>query len=153
MAQSHGFRAIIDHLSRVQKMADAVPRNYGIDTPLKTHEIHLLDLINSNPDANLTELSEMMWTSKMAISTLARKLQEKRLLVITRGANMKELKCELTERGRIAVDTHNAYHRMEQVYLSERMAQYSDEDLAFVTRVLSDYAQYLEAYAKDSTIL
>ena len=153
MKQSHGFRALIDHLARVQKAADSIPRNYGIDIPLKTSDIHLLDLIDRNPDANLTELSEMMWTSKMAISALARKLQEKRLIRIVPGANKKELKCELAERGKIAVDTHNAYHRMEQVYLNEKMAQYTDEEIALVTQVLKDYATYLEDYAKDSTIL
>lgn len=153
MPQSHGFRAIIEHLARVQKAGDAVPRNYGIDIPLKTNEIHLLDLISKNPDANLTELSEMLWTSKMAVSALARKLEEKKLLVVIQGNNKKELRCKLTERGKIAVSTHDAYHRMEDVYLSEKMAAYTPEEIELVKKVLIDYGFYLESYAKDSTIL
>ena len=153
MEHTHGFRTLIDHLARVQKAGDSVPRNYGIDTPLKTNEIHLLDLIDKNPDANLTELSEMLWTSKMAVSALARKLEEKKVLNVVPGNNKKELKCTLTERGKIAVATHDAFHRMEDVYLSERMASYSEEEIDLVIKVLKDYALYLEEYAEDSTIL
>ncbi|MCI7473303.1 MAG: MarR family transcriptional regulator [Clostridiales bacterium] len=151
--KSHGFRAIIDHLSRVQRASDNVLRNYGIDIPLKTDEIHLLDLIDKHPDCNLTTLAEMMWASKMVISGLVRRLEEKGLLTITQGRNKKERICHLTERAKIAVDTHDAYHRMEQVFLSERMEQYTDEEIALVERVLEDYAKYLEEYAKDATIL
>ncbi len=153
MTQSHGFRTIIEHLARVQKAGDSVQRNYGIDVPLKTNEIHLLDLISKNPNANLTELSEMLWTSKMAVSALARKLEEKKLLEVISGCNKKELRCKLTERGEIAVATHDAYHRMEDVYLSEKMAAYTPDEIELVKRVLKDYGTYLEAYAKDSSIL
>lgn len=151
--KSHGFRAIIDHLSRIQRASDNVLRNYGIDIPLKTDEIHLLDLIDKHPECNLTTLAEMMWASKMVISGLVRRLEEKRLLTVTQGRNKKERICHLTERGKIAVDTHDAYHRMEHVFLSERMQQYTDEEIALVERVLEDYAHYLEEYAKDATIL
>lgn len=151
--KSHGFRAIIDHLSRVQRASDNVLRNYGIDIPLKTDEIHLLDLIDKHPDCNLTTLAEMMWASKMVISGLVRRLEEKGLLTVTQGRNKKERICHLTERAKIAVDTHDAYHRMEQVFLSERMQQYTDEEIALVERVLTDYAHYLEEYARDATIL
>lgn len=151
--KSHGFRAIIDHLSRIQRASDNVLRNYGIDIPLKTDEIHLLDLIDKHPECNLTTLAEMMWASKMVISGLVRRLEEKKLLTVTQGRNKKERICHLTERGKIAVDTHDAYHRMEHVFLSERMQQYTDEEIALVERVLQDYANYLEEYAKDATIL
>lgn len=151
--KSHGFRAIIDHLSRIQRASDNVLRNYGIDIPLKTDEIHLLDLIDKHPECNLTTLAEMMWASKMVISGLVRRLEEKKLLTVTQGRNKKERICHLTERGKIAVDTHDAYHRMEHVFLSERMQQYTDEEIALVERVLEDYAHYLEEYAKDATIL
>ncbi len=151
--KSHGFRAIIDHLSRVQRASDNVLRNYGIDIPLKTDEIHLLDLIDKHPDCNLTTLAEMMWASKMVISGLVRRLEEKGLLTVTQGRNKKERICHLTERAKIAVDTHDAYHRMEQVFLSERMQQYTDEEIALVEQVLTDYAHYLEEYARDATIL
>lgn len=153
MKKPYGFRVLIDHLARVQKASDAIPRNYGIDILLKTDEIHLLDLIDKNPDCNLTTLADLMWTSKMVVSNWVRRLNSKGLLVVAQGRNKKELVCRLTERGKIAVDTHDAYHRMENVYLNEKMQQYSDEEIAIVERVLTDYANYLEEYARDSSIL
>ncbi|MCI8652700.1 MAG: MarR family transcriptional regulator [Angelakisella sp.] len=153
MKKPYGFRPMIDHLARIQKVSDALPRNYGIDIPLKTDEIHLLDLIDKHPDCNLTTLAELMWASKMVISGLARRLESKGLLTVVQGRNKKELVCQLTERGKIAVDTHDAYHRMENVYLSEKMEQYTDEEIQLVERVLADYATYLEEYARDATIL
>ena len=153
MKKQHGIRSMIDHLSRIQKAGDAIPRNYGIDITLKTDEIHLLDIIDKEPYSNLTTLAERLWTSKMVISGLVRRLENKGLLKVTQGRNKKELICRLTERGQIAVDTHNAYHRMENIYLNEKLEKYSDEEIELVEKFLTDYGQYLEEYAKDSTIL
>ena len=153
MKKPYGFRALIDHLALIQKVSDGIQRNYGIDVPLKTDDIHLLDLIDKHPECNLTTLAELMWASKMVISGLVRRLEGKGLLTVAQGRNKKELVCRLTERGKIAVDTHDAYHRMENVYLSEKMQQYTDEEIALVERVLTDYANYLEKYARDSSIL
>ncbi len=94
-----------------------------------------------------------MWASKMVISSLVHRLERKALLTVVQGRNKKELVCHLTERGKIAVDTHDAYHRMENVYLSEKMQQYTEEEIALVNRVLTDYANYLEEYSRDATIL
>ncbi len=153
MRKPYAFRALLEHLARVQKASDALPRNYGIDILLKTDEIHLLDLIDKHPGCNLTTLADLMLTSKMVISGLVRRLQAKGLLTVGQGRNKKELICSLTERGKIAVDTHDAYHRMENVYLSEKLDAYTDEEIALVERFLKDYTTYLEAYAKDATIL
>ena len=153
MRKPYAFRALREHLARVQKASDALPRNYGIDILLKTDEIHLLDLIDKHPGCNLTTLADLMLTSKMVISGLVRRLQAKGLLTVGQGRNKKELICSLTERGKIAVDTHDAYHRMENVYLSEKLDAYTDEEIALVERFLKDYTTYLEAYAKDATIL
>lgn len=153
MKKPYAFRALLDHLARVQKISDALPRNYGIDILLKTDEIHLLDLIDKNPGCNLTTLADKMLTSKAVISGLVRRLQDKALLTVCQGRNKKELICSLTERGKIAVDTHDAYHRMENVYLSEKLDAYTDEEIALVERFLKDYGTYLEEYAKDATIL
>lgn len=153
MKKPHAFRALIEHLARVQRASDALPRNYGIDVPLKTNEIHLLDLIDKRPGCNLTALADWMLTSKMVISGQVRRLEAKGLLTVGQGANRKELTCTLTERGKIAVATHDAYHRMENVYLSEKLDAYTDEEIALVERFLKDYATYLEAYAKDASIL
>mgnify|MGYP007025286645 CR=1 FL=1 len=38
-------------------------------------------------------------------------LESKGLLTVVQGRNKKELVCQLTERGKIAVDTHDAYHK------------------------------------------
>ena len=89
MKKPYGFRPMIDHLARIQKVSDALPRNYGIDIPLKTDEIHLLDLIDKHPDCNLTTLAELMWASKMVISGLARRLESKGLLTVVQGRNKK----------------------------------------------------------------
>lgn len=153
MKKPYGFRSLIDHLARVQKMSDAIPRNYGIDILLKTDEIHLLDLIDKHPGCNLTTLAELMLTSKMVISGQVRRLEKKGLLTVEQGRNKKELICRLTERGKIAVDTHDAYHRMEDVYLSEKLEQYTDEEVELVERFMKDYCTYLEEYARDATIL
>ena len=153
MKKPYGFRSLIDHLARIQKASDALPRNYGIDILLKTDEIHLLDLIDKHPDCNLTTLSDQMMASKMLISGLVRRLENKKLLTVRQGRNKKELICCLTERGKIAVDTHDAYHRMENIYLTEKLEQYTDSEIKLVEQFLTDYSKYLEEYARDATIL
>lgn len=153
MRTRHNFHSIIEHLAKIQRISDAVLRNYGIDIPLKTSEIHLLDTIAENPDSNFTTLANLLWSSKMVISSRVRRLEKKGLLTVVQGRNRKELTCQLTERGQIAVDTHDAYHRMENIYLSERLNKYTEEELALVEQFLSDYANYLNDYAKDSHIL
>ncbi len=154
MKQSkHNFHTLIEQLGKIQSSADTVTRNYGIDISLKTPEIHLLDTIAEEPGINFTLLAERMGSSKMVISNRVHKLEEKGLLRIIHGKNKKELSCELTPRGQIAVNTHSAYHDMENIYLSEKLSKYSEEDLELVENFLKDYRTYLEMYAKDATIL
>lgn len=153
MKTLHDFHSIMEHLAKVQRIRDDVLRNYGIDVSLKSSEIHLLEMIAKHPDCNFTTLSELLWSSKMVTSARVRRLEEKGLLTVVPGRNRKELACKLTERGRIAVDTHDAYHRMENVYMSEKLAGYTEEELQLVERFLCDYASHLSEYVKDSTIL
>lgn len=153
MKQKHNFHTLIELLAKTQSAADGVTRNYGIDIPLKTPEIHLLDIISEYPDINFTELAEHLGSSKMAISNKVHKLEEKGLLSIINGKNKKELGCELTERGQIAVNTHASYHQMERIYLSEKLSKYSEDDLKLVESFLNDYYTYLKMYAEDASIL
>lgn len=153
MNHQYNFHSIIEKLYTVQKLSDKVPRYYGIDMCLYTSEIHLLDLIAQHPTDNISELANRLWVSKMSVSAKARKLQSKGLLNIVAGKNKKELLCVLTEKGSTAVKTHQDYHRQENLFLSENLSKYSDNEIKLVEKFLLDYEQYLELYSKDSNIL
>ncbi|MBR2503455.1 MAG: MarR family transcriptional regulator [Oscillospiraceae bacterium] len=153
MQKIHDFHSIIDRLTTSQRISNRVPRNYGIDMELYTNEIHLLDIVEKYPEYNLSEIATRIQMSKMAISALAKKLQAKGLLEIKQGKNKKELICTLTPRGEVAVATHAAYHKMEDIFLTEKLSKYTEEELKLVEGFLEDYAQYLEMYAKDPTML
>ena len=78
----------------------------------QSSEVHCIEYIGKNKDANVTKLAESFYMTRGAISKLTKKLIGKGLVEnYQKPDNKKEIYFNLTERGQQVFDTHEALHK------------------------------------------
>ncbi len=99
---------VITRLATIQQ----TPRTYGTDVQLYSTEIHTIQAIGEQADANLTRLAEHMGVSKGAVSQTISKLADKGLVVKTPAPqSAREIRVRLTDSGWTAYRNHEAFDR------------------------------------------
>jgi len=104
------FLSILHTFSMIEKK----PWNIGTGSKIYLAEIQTVSVIGENPEANLTQLAEIMSVTRGAISQTVRKLVAKKLVVHTQSRNNKEVNLALTPFGQIVNETYQA--RMKEVF-------------------------------------
>lgn len=117
---------------------ESVPRDFGTGDLLFSSEIHTLQAIGKNPEINLTDLSILLDISKSGTSKFIRKLLEKDLIVKGRPLNnKKEVIYTLTEKGRIAYQSHEAFDKKMFGTIHDILSELTDEENEFLESFLS----------------
>lgn len=125
---------------------DAMPHRYG-DCMLYQAEAHMIDLIALYPDITVTDLANIMRKTPSACSQTVRKLREKGLVEQLRNtANNRQYKLRLTESGQALYEDHAAFSDDCQRRTFDRLAEFSEEEIALYLRVQK---RINEAYADD----
>ena len=111
----------------------------------KPSEIHCVEYIGKNDDANVTKLAEAFYMTRGAISKLSKKLMEKGLIrSYQKPDNKKEIYFALTLQGEKLYEIHEALHetfRQRDRGVFDRMSR---EQLEAVFEFVSVYNQHLE---------
>ncbi len=90
------------------------PFEFGDGIRLTRREIHTIDAVGSNPDANLTQIARLQGVTKGAMSQMVYRLVDKGYLAKTPAPDSDaELRLVLTDKGREAYQAHRAYHRRQ----------------------------------------
>jgi DNA-binding MarR family transcriptional regulator len=106
------YRKAMHRYSKIEE----IPLDFGSGDILYRSEIHAIEAIGHNHGSNLTELAARLEITKGTLSQLISKLAKKGLVLKKRGdRNDKEVTLELTEKGKIAFDGHQGFHR--EMYL------------------------------------
>lgn len=125
---------------------DAMPHRYG-EFMLYQAEAHMIDLIAMYPDITVTDLANIMRKTPSACSQTVRKLREKGLVEQLRNtANNRQYKLRLTETGQELYEDHAAFSADCQKRTFERLAEFTEEELAICLRVQK---RINEAYTDD----
>ena len=89
--------------------------DFGAGTKVYITEIQTVSVIGENPNANLTQIAEIMGVTRGAISQTVRKLIAKKLVVRINSRNQKEINLGLTDFGRMVSDYYQT--KMKEVFL------------------------------------
>ena len=125
---------------------DAMPHRYG-ECMLYQAEAHMIDLIAQYPDITAADLAVILRKTPSACSQTLRKLREKGLVEQLRNAaNNRQYKLQLTESGQALYRDHAAFSADCQQRTFDRLAEFTEEELALYLRVQQ---RINEAYADD----
>ena len=125
---------------------DAMPHRYGA-CMLYQAQAHMIDLIAQYPDITAADLAVILRKTPSACSQTLRKLREKGLVEQLRNtANNRQYKLQLTESGQALYRDHAAFSADCQQRTFDRMAEFTEEELALYLRVQQ---RINEAYADD----
>ena len=125
---------------------DAMPHRYGA-CMLYQAEAHMIDLIALYPGITAADLAIILRKTPSACSQTLRKLREKGLVEQLRNAaNNRQYKLQLTESGQALYRDHAAFSADCQQRTFDRLAEFTEEELALYLRVQQ---RINEAYADD----
>lgn len=125
---------------------DAMPHRYG-ECMLYQAEAHMIDLIALYPGITAADLANILRKTPSACSQTLRKLREKGLVEQLRNAaNNRQYKLQLTESGQALYRDHAAFSADCQQRTFDRLAEFTEEELALYLRVQQ---RINEAYADD----
>ena len=125
---------------------DSLPHSYG-ENVLYQAEAHLIDRIALHPGVTVTDLANMVRKTPSACSQLVRRLRDKGWVEQVRNtANNRQYMLRLTESGQALYRDHSAFSADCQQRTFDRMAEFTEEELALYLRVQK---RINEAYADD----
>lgn len=125
---------------------DAMPHRYG-ECMLYQAEAHMIDLIALYPGITAADLAVILRKTPSACSQTLRKLREKGLVEQLRNTNNnRQYKLRLTESGQALYRDHAAFSADCQKRTFDRLAEFTEEELALYLRVQQ---RINEAYADD----
>lgn len=115
---------IIEKMNAIQyriNLNDKKPKNFGTNQQLYQSEIHFIDAIGIDEEINASQLSSKLDITNGAITQVAQKLIQKKLVEkYKKETNKREVYFKLTEEGRIAYEKHKAFHKV----LDDRLIEY-----------------------------
>ncbi|WP_113675043.1 MarR family winged helix-turn-helix transcriptional regulator [Vallitalea guaymasensis] len=119
----HDYIEILERMSAVQyriNYNDRKPKSFGTDQMLYHSEIHFIEAIEVG-DINASTLSKKLDITNGAVTQVAEKLIKKGLILkYKRDSNKKEVLFKLTEKGKIAYENHELFHKQ----LNDKVIEY-----------------------------
>jgi DNA-binding MarR family transcriptional regulator len=115
----------------------------------KPSEVHCIEYIEQNVDANVTKLAESFYMTRSAISKLTKKLMEKCLIEsYQKPDNKKEIYFRLTEQGKVIYTIHEELHKEFQARDNTVFEQVTDEQFDTMLSFIERYSRHLDAEIK-----
>lgn len=137
----HKFERVMSKYSKAEK----VPKNYGTKEILYKSEIHTIEAIGKNNKINVTQLALYLGITKGAVSQMIDKLVKKALVnkkLLSPTEN--EVSLELTEKGWLAYNGHEDYHKDLYAKIARNMEHLSQENIEAFSEILSELENFLD---------
>ncbi|WP_270526636.1 MarR family transcriptional regulator [Longibaculum muris] len=108
-------------------------------------DVHSIDFIGRNKDANVTKLATYLKMTRGAASKIVKRLQAQGLIdVYMKEDNKKEKYYRLTKVGKRIFKEHDKRHQLWIKRDSQFIKQYSAIEIQYIKEFMKDYNQYLE---------
>lgn len=115
----------------------------------KPSEVHCIEYIEKNRDANVTKLAKALYMTRGAISKLTKKLLNKGLIdTYQKPDNKKEVYFKLTEEGKDIFNTHEAIHKEFRERDRAVLSQITDEQYDSMLNFIEMYSHHLDEEIK-----
>ncbi|MEK5391555.1 MarR family transcriptional regulator [Margalitia sp. FSL K6-0131] len=119
----------------------------------KPSEVHCIESIEKNGDANVTKLAESLYMTRGAISKLTKKLLKKGLIEsYQKQDNKKEIYFRLTEQGKEIYKIHEELHKEFQERDKVVFEQVTKEQFDSMLNFVEKYNRHLDAEIKKQSI-
>ena len=108
-------------------------------------DVHSIDFIGRNEDANVTKLAQYLKMTRGAASKIVKRLQTQGLIdVYMREDNQKEKYYRLTKVGKCVFKEHEKRHQLCIKRDSQFLKNYSAIEIQYIKEFMKDYNHYLE---------
>lgn len=113
------------------------PKDYGVDKPLYSSEMKLIDAVHQYPHVKVSELSQKLSITKSAVTQLAEKLIERGLIETYQiDGNKKEKYFKLTQLGETARKKRLQYYAAQNASLCAYYCTLSEGEQETISRFL-----------------
>ena len=124
-----------------------------METRLKGYtstEIHCIEAIEKSVHPNVSQLAQTLFMTRGAISKLTKKLIQKDAIVTYKNPdNKKEVYFKLTDKGRIAFDTHEQFHKEFKERDAQVFDTMTDDQYKAMMTFLNQYNAHLDKEIND----
>lgn len=109
-------------------------------------EVHCIEYIGRNADANVAKLAESFFMTTGAMSKMTKKLIEKGVIEsYQKPENKKEIYYKLTEQGKVVYNIHEELHKEFQERDKPVFEQVTDEQFDGMLSFVEKYSRHLDA--------
>jgi DNA-binding MarR family transcriptional regulator len=118
---------------------------YGVDFPLHHAEVHMLETIKVNEEANVGELAQRLGMTSGAVSQVTKKLLDKGLIeAYKKPGNRKEVFSRLTSLGEQVCEGHQKHHENMFSILREFMSRLNEKEAQIIFDFLDALSEGIE---------
>ena len=111
----------------------------------KPSEVHCIEYIGENQEANVTKMARSLYMTRGAISKITKKLLKKGAIESYQKAdNKKEIYFRLTEKGQKTFDIHERLHKEFEARDQAVFNDVTDEQYDVMVRFLDKYNAHLD---------
>ncbi|WIV17724.1 MarR family transcriptional regulator [Paenibacillus polygoni] len=119
----------------------------------KPSEVHCIDSIGKNVDANVTKLAVSLYMTRGAISKITKKLINRGLIeTYQKSNNKKEIYFRLTEQGEVIYKIHEELHKEFQERDKVVFEQITEEQLESLLSFVEKYSKHLDEEIKKQNL-
>lgn len=123
------------------------PRNYGLEAPLYSSEVHMLEVIGDNSGITTTQIAKEMAITKGAVSQTTARLLKKGLINKAPAANTSNtVMIFLTDQGKSAFYEHRKVHEQVMLKIEAILNSASQETHRDLEKILNLVDQSLNNY-------
>ena len=98
-------------------------------------EVHFVVALGNGEQTTMSEMADRLHVTRGAVTQIADRLEKKGYVVRTKAPDDKrQTTVSLTEKGKALCAEHITYDRQKHLALSERLEEFSDEDLTKIIR-------------------
>ena len=144
MTKEEKLALAFKRLVHVLTTGKRTPYEFG-DTALYAAEVHVLEMIGTNPGITATDIVNNMQVTKGAISQIVSKLNRKGLVQkSSRTGNLKTQEITLTEKGREVFLLHEEYERELMHRMNAELKKCRPEDIRIFTSMINTLADFAQ---------
>lgn len=139
------FLRVVNKINRF----DDIPQDYGIDESITPATIHTIEAVGKNEGINVTQLAEKLGVTKGAVSQMVGRLTRRGFLVKRKKADQeKEMVLSLTDKGRLAFNRHEDYHRGLYREFMNTLSDIDEGQVEILKRVLDTLESHIDTHIK-----
>ncbi len=106
------------------------PKKYAADDSLYMREVHFLVALGPKDQPTMSEIANQLGVTQGAVTQMVTRLEKKGYVVRSKSSHdRRQTTVSLTEKGKALCAEHIAYDRQEYIKTSEKLIDYSNEEL------------------------